>query len=173
MIFALTAGAGAGWISAVSMIENHGLAAVPGEHQWNERRSAADDPAAPYVLGYFANQGEVPPPITARHFVRGTDESGNRLRGECSYVLQGKIPPARRWSIALMTGSGAAATISASEVIYEADGTLRLSFAPYPVPGNRLRSPAGPYSIALTLQDPLPQATDPAVPLPTLTRGGC
>lgn len=174
MIFALTAGAGAGWISAVSMIENHGLTALAAQPLWSERHSAASDPVAPYVLGYFAAQGQVPPPGTSRHFVRNRDDEGNTLRAECRYVLTGKIPKARNWSLNLVGGSTYANSLTAGQMIYEADGSVRVGLAPYPVAGNRLTMPpSGSVHLTLTLHDPLPLADGETLQLPGLAKAGC
>ena len=126
MLFAIVAGVAAGWISAVSMIENYGFEAAAGQPQWKERRNATDHPAAPYAFGYFINQGQVPPPLTSRHFVRSTDDEGHQLRNECLYELSGMMPAARRWSMGVAGADGSAATLGAGEAIYEADGSVNI-----------------------------------------------
>ena len=99
MLFAIVAGVAAGWISAVSMIGNYAFEAAAGQPQWKERRNATDHPAAPYAFGYFINQGQVPPPLTSRHFVRSTDDEGHQLRNECLYELSGMMPAPRKSGI--------------------------------------------------------------------------
>ena len=172
MIFAIVAGVAAGWISAVSLIENYGFEAAAGQPQWKERRSAADHPAAPYAFGYFINQGQVPPPLTARHFVRGTDDEGSNLRPECLYEVSGTMPSARRWSMAGSGGEGSAATLGAGEAIYEPDGSLRVFLSAQPVPGNRLAIPAVSAPIlSLTIHDP--QDAGKPLALPGVKRVRC
>jgi hypothetical protein len=172
MIFAIVAGVAAGWISAVSLIENYGFEAAAGQLQWKERRSAADHPAAPYAFGYFINQGQVPPPLTSRHFVRSTDDDGSQLRGECLYDVSGTMPAARRWSMAVAGPDGSSATLGAGEAIYEPDGSLHVFLSAQPVPGNRLVLPArGAPFLSLTIHDP--QDSDKPLMLPGVKRVRC
>lgn len=172
MIFAIVAGVAAGWISAVSLIENYGFEAAAGQPHWKERRSAADHPAAPYAFGYFINQGQVPPPLTARHFVRSTDDDGGQLRAECLYEISGTLPASRRWSMAIAGSEGAAATLGAGEVVYEADGSVRIFLSSQPVPGNRMRLPSGAAPVlSLTIHDP--QDSGRPLALPGIKRVRC
>jgi len=165
MLFAIIAGVAAGWLSAVSMIENYGFEALPGQEQWRERRNAADHPAAPYAFGYFINQGKVPPPLTSRHFTRTTDDDGNQLRSNCLYEVSGPMPAARRWSMAVTGQDGFGVTLGAGEAIYEPDGSVRVFLSPQPVPGNRLTlPPRGAPFVSLTIHDP--QDGTKVLPLP-------
>lgn len=172
MLFAIVAGVAAGWISAVSMIENYGFEAAAGQPQWKERRNATDHPAAPYAFGYFINQGQVPPPLTSRHFVRSTDDEGHQLRNECLYELSGMMPAARRWSMGVAGADGAAATLGAGEAIYEADGSVNIFLSEMPVPGNRLMLPPQVTPlVSLTIHDP--QEGDKPLALPGIKRVRC
>jgi len=172
MLFAIIAGVAAGWISAVSMIENYGFEAAPGQAQWKERRNASDHPAAPYAFGYFINQGKVPPPLTSRHFVRSTDDDGNQIRTTCLYEVSGPMPAARRWSMAVTGADGVAATLGAGEAVYEPDGSLRVYLSSQPVPGNRLTlPPGGTPLVSLTIHDP--QDTSKPLPLPGIKLVRC
>jgi hypothetical protein len=172
MLFAVFAGVAAGWISAVGLIENYGYDAVVGNPQWRERRSAADHPAAPYAFGYFINQGQVPPPLNARHFVRNTDESGGVLRAECIYEVAGKLPQARRWSMTVTDGEFIVSTLGAGEAVYEVDGSVRVFLSAQPVPGNRLGlRGAGAPQLSFTLHDPREANAD--FLLPSVKRVRC
>jgi hypothetical protein len=174
MLFAIVAGVAVGWITAVSLIEHYGFEASVASPQWKERRNATEHPAAPYAFGYFINQGQVPPPLSARHYVRDTDSEGNALRGDCIYVLEGHIPKARRWSMAILTSDGVLSTLGAGEAVSEQDGTMRVWLAPYPVPGNRLVMPgSGAPRLTLTIHDPAPQQGAKVAPLPELRRERC
>lgn len=172
MLFAVFAGVATGWLSAVGLIENYGYDAVASSAQWRERRSAADHPAAPYAFGYFINQGQVPPPLTARHFVRTTDDAGSLLRPECVYEVSGKLPPARRWSMAVTDGDVIVSTLGAGEAVYEVDGSIRVFLAVQPVPGNRMAMKAsGAPLLSFTIHDP--RDADPQLALPSLKRVRC
>jgi hypothetical protein len=172
MLFAIFAGVATGWLSAVGLIENYGYDAVASSPQWRERRSATDHPAAPYAFGYFINQGQVPPPLTARHFVRTTDDAAGNLRAECIYELSGKLPPARRWSMAVSDGENVVSTLGAGEAVYEIDGSIRVFLAAQPIPGNRLtmKSSSVPL-LSFTIHDP--RDADAQLALPSLKRVRC
>jgi|JI10StandDraft_1071094.scaffolds.fasta_scaffold23119_8 hypothetical protein len=172
MMFAILAGVAAGWISAVSLIENYGFEAVAGQPQWHERRNASDHPAAPYAFGYFINQGQVPPPLTSRHFVRSTDDDGAQLRSDCIYQVAGKMPPARRWSMAILLGEGTVSTLGAGETVFEPDGSVRVELSSQPVPGNRLTLPgSGAPLLSLTIHDPA--ESDAPLSLPGVAKVRC
>jgi hypothetical protein len=172
LLFAVFAGIATGWISAVSLIQNYGFEAVAANPQWKERLSASNHPAAPYAFGFFINEGRVPPPLTSRHFVRTTDEQASLIRNECTYLLAGKIPPSRHWSVAISTADATLASLGAGETVYEPDGSIKIYLAAQPVPGNRLvMPPSGSIGLSLTVHDP--KASDGPLQLPTLTRVGC
>lgn len=172
MMFAILAGAAAGWISAVSLIENYGFEAAAGQPQWRERRNAAEHPAAPYAFGYFINQGQVPPPLTSRHFVRDTDDNGAQLRSDCVYQVSGTMPQARRWSMAVRVGEGMISTLGAGEAVFEPDGSVKVELSRLPVPGNRMALPAsGVPLLSLTIHDPSESGTP--LPLPGVARVRC
>ncbi len=172
ILLAMIAGAAVGWISALGMIENFGLRSVLGNPQWQERRAAPGEPFSPYSTGYFVELGRVPPPASARFFVRTTDDDGSIIRGECTYVVSGAPVPARWWTIALGNDQGRFNAIGAADVILEANGELRLFLAPYPVSGSRILSPPGN---ALTLTYVVHEPDDPdAIPvLPSVRKVGC
>ncbi len=172
MVFALIAGVAAGWISAVSLIENYGFEPAVGQPMWKERRNASDHPAAPYAFGFFINQGQVPPPLTSRHFVRSVDDNGSALRSDCIYDVSGTLPPARRWSMAISTSEGTLSTLGAGETVFEADGSVRVALASQPVPGNRLVLPPSSVPIlSLTIHDPT--ESDAPLTLPGVKRVRC
>ncbi len=172
MLFAIVAGVATGWISAVGLIQNYGLESVAANPQWRERRSALDHPAAPYAFGYFVNQGQVPPPLTARHFVRTTDEDGSLFRPECVYLVSGRLPAARRWSIAVSANEQTVSTLGAGEIVYEPDGSVAVYVSAQPLPGNRLSFAANAAPVlSLTVHDP--QVTDVPLVLPGIKRVRC
>lgn len=174
MIYAIFAGVTVGWLSAVAMIENYGTQIVANTLHWEERHSIVDSFAVPYSLSYFVNQGQLPPIGIARHFTRTLDDEGNGLLGNCYYVLNGKIPSARYFTLELSRGDGSRVALGASQMVSESDGSFSLALAPYPVAGNRLQSiTSGGQSIALTIHEPnLPEGV--ATPeLPKLTMVRC
>jgi len=154
------------------MIENFGLMAVAGNPHWQERRAGPGEPFSPYSTGYFIEQGRVPPPASARFFVRTTDDDGSLIRGECVYVVGGVPLEARWWTMALGNAQGRFNAIGAADVILEGDGSLRLFIAPYPVPGSRILSPPG-STLTLTYVVHEPQDVDIPVVLPTVKKVSC
>ena len=171
LVLALAIGAFAGWISARSMIENLPLKAVAGIDSWREY-NGADELLLPYAVGHFSSRGELPPPNVARYFHRTVDDDGNSLRGECIYEVKGRLLPARWWSMAIANPRGERSVIAAGDVMRESDGSLILSLAPFPVPGNRLTSPPGSQlTFSYVIQPDTPDA--PVASLPALRKVRC
>lgn len=174
LFMAVIAGGGVGWISAVSMIENYGLTAVPDQPFWSERRNTTGDAATPYALGYFINQGQVPPPSSSRHYIRSSDDGGNPLRNDCIYQLSGAIPKARHWTLSVAANNSTFASLSSSDVIFEPDGKITVVLSVQPEGGNWLTLPGrGTPSLSLTLHDVLSPPDDGTLKLPSIKRLGC
>jgi hypothetical protein len=156
MIFALVAGVAIGWLSAVAMIERFGVQDVAGYPLWQEMRSIEDRFAAPYTLSYYVNQGQVPAPGTALSYLRDVDDEGNTLRGNCHYMINVKLTPARYFTFTLAQSDGTFASLGANQLVTEADGNLVLNLAPYPVSGNRLiTAKSGAQTIYFTIHEPV------------------
>jgi hypothetical protein len=162
--------------SAVMRLADAGSVAVPGNDAWLELDPASANDVLPYSLGRYLGSGQVPPSFTIRQFARTRDEDGNSLRGDCAYVLEGKIPPARWWTLAATDGDGRAVSpnsvIVAGQAFRDTEGTMRVTFAPWPVAGNWVHVESGTYSLILALHDSQDDEEKPVV-LPVVRKGRC
>lgn len=173
LIMAMIAGAAFGWISAIGMIENLGVTRVPDNPNWIERRAKPGEKLTPYTLSYFIDQGRVPPDSETRYFLRSQDDDGNVLRSDCVYVVEGVPLAARWWSMAIDNAQGQRDAISAGDVIREADGSLKLALAAYPVPGSRLlTAPGNQLTLSYVVHDMTAEPGE-AFALPSVSKVEC
>jgi hypothetical protein len=173
---AVVGGLAIGLGSAVMRLSEAGSVAVPGNTAWVELDPASGNEMLPYALGLYLGAGQVPPSFTVRQFKRIRDEEGNALRGDCAYVLEGKVPPARWWTLAATDAQGRVvnpqSVIVAGQAFRDAEGAMRVSFAPWPIAGNWVRVDSGTYGLMLALHD-VQDDDDKPVTLPVVRKGRC
>ncbi len=173
----ILAGLAAGLISAQVMMDRAVMSPADGAQgvaaNWHRVAIVSDTGSAFYAAGNFLRKGQLPPPRSARFYTRNMDDEGHSLRGGCVVAIEGKLPDVRWWSIKV-EAAGATSSIDAGGAIREADGTLLVSIASAPVPGNWLKAPDdGAYDLDLVFFDPvLPSRTAPPA-LPTVKRLWC
>jgi hypothetical protein len=179
LIYALMAIGGGvvmGLGSAIFRLSDAGETIVPGNEAWSELDPSKANDVLPYGLGRYLGAGQVPPSLTIRQFMRVRDEDGNSLRGDCAYVLEGKVPPARWWSLAATDADGRAVSptsvIVAGQALRDSENLLRVTFAPWPVSGNWVRVESGSYRLVLALHDGVDDEEKP-VTLPVVRKGRC
>jgi hypothetical protein len=167
---ALLAGVLLGVLTAMNALGSVGLKPVSPTSKWSEWQLNGASTTLVYSLGHFLGDGQLPPPKSARYFVRSTDEDGNSLRVDCVYVVEGKITPARWWT---MTAGTAAlrSELSAGEAILSQDNTLKVTISARPAPGNWI-VPAdnGSLSLHFIVNEPV---LGQDISLPTITKSGC
>lgn len=74
---------------------------------WSTWTAAARPDADPYTRAHFVNAGTLP--VSAeiqRTFVARTDNNGERLHSSCEYVVEGRVPRADWWSMAVFDERG-------------------------------------------------------------------
>jgi hypothetical protein len=169
---ATISGVAIGLVSALVKLDSAGSHAVIGHANWQEIDVSANALQLIYALGHFQVAGQVPPSTSLRQLQRLRDEDGNRLSASCVFVLEGKIPKARWWTIAATSDATTVDenVISSGQAITDADGLLRVSVARSPVAGNWIIPPDGRYAIVLTLHDPVDVQT---MVLPLVRQGRC
>lgn len=170
---ALLIGLALGIISAINALGAVGLSPVAATPYWSAWRLGEKDSLLIYSLGHFLGEGQLPPPKSTQYFVRSVDEDGNGLRADCVYIIEGKVTPARWWSmsIAPLGVSAAHAELSAGEAVVSQDGDLKVSISARPMPGNWIAPADGS---ALTLRYVVNEAVQgEAVALPTVAKSGC
>jgi hypothetical protein len=153
-----------------------------GEWQLWPRAGAPD--ADPYSLAVHARRGDLPlAPSEGLALFATQDKDGTPLNGRCTYALEGSMPTARAWTLALYTPKGAllqngtqpsGLTSGMAAVL---PGAPLAVLAPDIAPGNWLRSVRGdPFVVVLRLYETTLTAAAQGLDadrLPRLIRKGC
>lgn len=170
---ALLAGIVLGIITAINALGSVGLKPVSPSSKWLEWRLSGTDTTIIYSLGHFLGDGQLPPPKSARYFVRTTDEDGNRLRVDCVYVVEGKVTPARWWTMSVAPAGAVSpkSELSAGEAVLAQDNTMKVIISAHPAPGNWIVPPdSGGLSLHFIVNEPV---LGQDISLPTITKSGC
>jgi hypothetical protein len=172
---ALIVGVAGGYATATNNLNTAGQRTVPGSALWQELDPTEEPGMLPYSTGRFLADRQLPPPVSLHQYFRSHDEDGNRLRGDCAYVLEGIVPPARWWTIAATDGSWrtlAESSVAVSgQTFLNKDGSMRLTLSPFPVSGNWLKVPNETYQLVIALHD-VADETENLI-LPTIRKGRC
>jgi hypothetical protein len=162
--------------SAAMRLSGAGSIPVTGNNAWQELDPASGNDLLPYSIGRYLASGQVPPSFSIRQFTRTRDEEGNALRGDCAYVLEGKVPAARWWTLAATDEDGRVVSpksvVVAGQAFRDAEGTMRVSFAPWPVSGNWVHVTSGTYAMMLSLHDGQDD-DEKSLTLPVVRKGRC
>lgn len=117
-------------------------------------------------------------------FTARRDAGGEPLLRECSYVIEGNLPPARFWTLSARDGDnevigiegGRSPALHSLALLRRPDDTVAVAVSGRPAPGNWLAlDGAGPFSLVLTLYDTAiaSSARIAEVELPRIVREGC
>jgi hypothetical protein len=112
------------------------------------------------------------------------DSQGDGLRRECSYRIEGPVPPARFWTLYAADVAGAVvpggarlpAALHSYQLLRLADNSVSIAAGAHPAPCNWLAlSGAGPMTLVLTFFDtPIASSTGASdVVLPSIVKVGC
>jgi hypothetical protein len=172
----LIAGAVLGGLSAYVASDVIGTAPIVKGSPWTQRPVAVENPAEPYTVAHFLLEGRLPPPASqVTELTAFADQDGNRITSACVVELQ--LPPGARprwWSIGVLGQTGS--ILSSDRAVAEPDGSIRISIASSPKPGNWIEAP-GNRSYALiysaAVSDFGAGFTSGSLPLFTITRGAC
>ena len=111
-----------------------------------------------------------------------TDSDGAALDGACTYLIAGRDPPARWWSITvygsddfLIANPGKRYSISKTSVMRDASGIFTATVAPHANGANALPTNGQAFNLTLRLYNPAATvAADPAhVALPSIKKVSC
>ncbi|WP_374307735.1 DUF1214 domain-containing protein [Methylocella sp.] len=139
----------------------------------------------PYARATFAHTGEIPLGATeGLSFLAHADSDGGRLDARCDYIVSGRTPAARRWTLSALSPEGRLLPNAAerygftsSELLRDARGGFRIVLSRHARPGNWTPLPqAGPFALMLRLYESEFSASSlafDAQSLPTITRGDC
>ncbi|MES2883386.1 MAG: DUF1214 domain-containing protein [Pseudomonadota bacterium] len=162
------------------LIDRHATHNGPWRTSANTGSVAANpwERAAVAVAGLYALT-----PQEAVYYTAFTDSSGETLRGECRYRVQGAPPPARWWSLTaygadhyLVPNAAGVYARHAGNLPPSPDGRFDIALAPQAATELSLPTPAeGPYSVTLRVYNPAPAvlAQLATLPLPTIVRESC
>ncbi len=116
------------------------------------------------------------------YYTAATDSNGDTLRGNCIYLLEGRDPPTRWWSLTaygaddfLIPNPAERYSVSMNSVARRADGSFTVTLSKGAGGANWIPVGDGHFSVSLRLYNPGGAvAADPAhVALPTISRGSC
>ena len=147
-------------------------------------KTGAQD-ADPYARAIIARQAEAPLGNgEGILFVAREDSEGRPLDGSCEYALEGQMPVARLWTLALYTPQGRMLgaveghrEITSADILRSSRGESAMAVAPSVRAGNWLATARGkPFALALTLYDASASPTQTSLEglsLPGIRRGEC
>lgn len=152
---------------------------------WTGSVTAGSPNADPYIKATLARRAEIPLGLAeGLSFVAGTDSAGRALNGRCDYVVKGAVPPARYWTLSVMTRRGHLIKnadrrygFTSAEIVRTGNGDFAIVASPSARPGNWLPiGPAATFVFDLRLYDTPVTATASildAQSMPTITRTHC
>jgi hypothetical protein len=149
---------------------------------WPRNGTSDTDPYTRAILAYSGEMFLIESEELS--FVAHGDSNGAEFDPACDYTLQGEIPPARYWTLTLLSPAGAPIANTAgrpgftsSEVLRASDGHFEITLSRHARSGNWL--PIGDTSkfiLVLRLYDSelgTPAAALDAANMPGLVRGRC
>ena len=169
-------GVAAGCISAFVLIKSAGVVPVEAGTPWLSRSAAMAGSGAFYVRAHYLLEGRLPPaPGQLGEATAEADGDGRPLTGGCSYLLTATGPLPRWWSLSIIESPSADAelqsTADSDTTVRESDGSVRISAAQEPRPGNWLKAPdRRRFTLLYSALSPGPR---PLVPPFTITREDC
>lgn len=151
---------------------------------WQTSTETGSPDASMYVRAQIAfagllalNQSE------AMYYRAGADAEGRPFDGSCDYLVEGRDPAARWWSLTayaadhyLIPNAAERYSFSQTTVARQPDDGFRIVVSAQPHEGNWLPVAAGaPFDLTLRLYNPLPALTGDltGTPLPRVTRLEC
>jgi hypothetical protein len=179
-VIAIAGGAGSAWY-ALQRAEGVGSFSVRG---WVAYLDAGSPDADPYSKARVAREADLPlGRAEGISFETTEDSGGEALRRECTYRIEGRVPPSRFWTLHVAGGaarSGPArarpAALSSYALLRESDGTVEIIASGHASPGNWLALDGeGPMTLVLSLYD-TPVASEDDIletELPQVLRIGC
>lgn len=169
-------GVAVGCFSAFALIQSAGVEPVAAGTPWLSRAAAMTDANGFYVRSHYLLEGRLPPaPGQMGEAIAEADSEGSPLTGACAYEITATGPLPRWWSIGII-GSPSAdpelqSTADSDTTVRGADGTLTITAARKPMPGNWLKSPdRRRFTLLYSALSPSPKPLQPPF---TITRGSC
>ena len=181
LVIAIGGGAASVWY-ALDARAGVGAVTIGG---WTAYPDMGTPDSDPYSKARVAREGVLAlGPAEGLTFTAQRDSSGQRLRRQCNYRIEGDVPSARFWTLHASDDAGAVigsdkprpAALHSYNAIRAADNSISVAVGPHPAPGNWLAlSGSGPMSFVLTLYDTtIATSTElDDIALPQLRKVGC
>lgn len=172
------------WSTRIALDATIGFGAIK-LGAWEAFPQAQTADADPYAKSHRANAGRLLlASAEGLTFTAGSDDAGAALTGRCSYMIYGRTPQARFWTLyATMPGRAAASTASplptglnSRIALRNPDGNLQIAVSADAQPGNWLALPGkGNFRLVLTLYDTPTAGNSGLIDLamPQIRRTGC
>jgi hypothetical protein len=170
----LAGGLGSSWY----MVEAGSRLTTAKYGPWMTWTSAARPDADPYTRAHFVNAGTLPVSTEVqRTFVARTDSAGDRLHSSCDYAVEGRVPKADWWSVAVFDERGRLIPNTAERYAFTGQtlallkpDTFAVTLAREARPGNWLPTGgAGRLALMFNIADARGSvseaASDPALPV--------
>lgn len=154
----LAGGLGSSWY----MVEAGSRLTTTKRGPWVIWTAAARPDADPYTRAHFANAGTLPVSAEVQQtYIASTDATGDRLHSSCEYIVEGKLPKADWWSIAVFDDRGRLIQNPAERYAFTGQtialasaGNFAITLAREARPGNWLPiGGAGRLALALNIID--------------------
>ena len=178
-------GIGLGLFSTWLAVERgYGFGAVTAG-PWMAWPKSGSNEADPYAKAVVARSAEIPLGLAeGLMFIARQDDTGAFLDPKCDYRISGPLPPARTWTLTLMTPRGALIEnrlgrygVTASEIVREWRDAIDIVVSRYASPGAWLPlGEAVPFVLTLRLYDTIVRASATAIDarsMPSIKRGTC
>lgn len=179
----LAAGAALGlfatWASVVRGMGGGGIDDGP----WHTNLLAGSVASGPYLRASVAVHGLLALDRSETiYYMAQRDSAGNALDGACAYLIVGRDPPTRWWSITaygaddyLIPGTDGHYSVSKNSILRKDDGSFAATVSQAPAGANWIAVRPGRFSLTLRLYNPGARVTaDRAhAALPTLSKIGC
>lgn len=172
------------WSTRVALDATTGFGAIK-LGPWEAFPEAQTEKADPYAKSHRANAGRILyASAEGLSFTAQTDDSGQRLSGNCTYRLTGQTPTARFWTLFATApngqppsaGADLPVALNSRAVLRRPDGSLDITISQRARAGNWLAvSGAGPFRLTLTLFDTPAAGSSGLIDLamPGIQRIGC
>ncbi len=181
----LLVGVGLGLFATYMAVERgYGFGAVIAG-AWTAWPKTGSPEADPYARAVMARSGEIPLGLAeGLMFVASADDDGRPFDPRCDYTIRGRLPPARAWTITVMSPGGFLIRneigrygFTSGEIVRERETPVSITISRSARPGNWL--PLGeetPFIVVLRLYDTIVRASASAIEartMPSVQRGVC
>lgn len=152
--------------------------------QWKIWPTAGEISANPYIKAYLARKGTLWMGVSeGLMFVADKDTDHATFNSRCDYILEGKIPRGRLWTLTAQTTARdvdnpdlSVSYITSADAVWEEDGQLIVTVSRGARPGNWLEvGNEGDFRLVLRIYDtPLTNgALDAAIQTPVIAKKDC